>query len=242
MVELEEVVAEADKLFAYRMVEWWGSELTEKDKELDQQVADYMIYHEGKKIYFVLIDHTYKQKLGTYSVNFNSEDATISLDSTQGKLNRKERKHYRVHQRMTKNANEIANEKIIEQEGFSVSTILIKQKRGYRLYLLANTKEINIIPLGNDAVFYGNNRGKVKSWEWYHEELLPIPISREGIRLTTHKHEKGQPLISPTEIANFRLYGMLYSMLQMPILVEEEGLLLEYEVYDNIINTFYPKQ
>lgn len=242
MAELEGVVAEADKLFAYRMVEWWGSELTEKDKELDAQVADYMIYHEGNSIHFVLIDHTYKQKLGTYSVDFDSDNATMRLDSTQGKLSRKERKHYRVHQRMTKKADKIAAEKIVEREGFSVSTILIKQKRGYKLYLLANTQEVNIIPLGNDAVFRGNNRGKIKEWEWYHEDLLPIPISREGVRLATHKHAAGQPLISPTEIANFRLYGMLYSMLQMPILVEENGLLLEYEVYDNIINTFYPKQ
>lgn len=242
MSELEEVIAEADKLFTYRMVEWWGSELTEKDKALDAEVADYMIYHEDKTIYFVLIDHSYKNKLGTYSVDFNSDDATILLDSTQGKLSRKERKHYRVHQRMTKNANEIANERIVERENFSVSTILIKQKRGYKLYLLANTKEINIIPLGNDAVFHGNNKGKIKKWEWYHEDLIFVPISREGIRLATHKHEKGMPLISPTEIANFRLYGMLYSMLQMPILIIDEGLLLEYEVYDNIINAFYPKQ
>lgn len=240
--ELEAVVAEADKLFAYRMVEWWGSELTEKDKELDQQVGDYIIYHEDKKIYFVLIDHTYKQKLGTYYVNFDSDEATIRLDSTQGKLTRKERKHYRIHQRMTKNVNKIVEDRIIEREGFSASTILIKQKKGYKLYLLANTKEVNIIPLGNDAVFHSNNQGKINKWEWYHEDLIPIPISREGIRLTTHKHEKGQGLISPTEIANFRLYGMLYNMFQMPILIEEDGLLLEYEVYDNIINAFYPKQ
>lgn len=240
--ELKEVVAEADKLFAYRMVEWWGSELAEKDKELDAQVADYLIYHEDKKIYFVLIDDTYKQKLGTFFVNFDEEEAKIRLDSTQGKLSQKERKHYRVHQRMNKKAGRLIKENLVEREGFSVSTILIKQKKGYRLYLLANTEEINIIPIGNDAVFYADNQGKIKNWEWYHDDLTPIPISKEGVRLATHKHKEGLPRISPTEIANFRLYGLLYNMFQMPILVEEEGLLLEYEAYDNIINSYYPKQ
>src|SRR5699024_9621370 len=156
--------------------------------------------------------------------------------------NKQERKLYQIQNRMNQQASELVKKELVEKEGFSVSTILIKQKRGYKLYLLSNTRDVDVIPLGNDAVFHGNNRGKIKKWNWYHKELLPIPISREGIRLATHKHGESQPLISPTEIANFRLYGLLYWMLNLPILIENEGLLLEYESYDNRVNAYYPKQ
>lgn len=240
--ELKEIVKEADMLFTYRMVEWWGSEFTEDDKELDRQVSDYLIYHDSDKFYFVLIDDSYKNKAGTYFIDFNNEEANIQFDSTQSKLNKQERKLYQIQNRMNLQASELVKKELVEKEGFSVSTILIKQKRGYKLYLLSNTRDVDVIPLGNDAVFHGNNRGKIKKWNWYHKELLPIPISREGIRLATHKHGKSQPLISPTEIANFRLYGLLYGMLNLPILIENEGLLLEYESYDNRVNAYYPKQ
>src|SRR5690625_7047810 len=59
--ELKEVVKEADLLFSYRLMEWWGSELTERQKELDKQVADYILYHDADKLYFVLLrseEHT----------------------------------------------------------------------------------------------------------------------------------------------------------------------------------------
>lgn len=241
-MELKNIVSEANRLFHYRMIEWWGSDITEKNRDLDKLVADYIIYHDSESLYFVLVDDTYKQKLGTYYINIENNETNIQFDSTQGRLSRKERKLYRIKNKMEHNASKIANKRIIEREGYSVSTILIEQKKGYKLYLLANTSEVDIIPLGNDAVFYGNNRGGIKKWEWYHEGLLPIPVSREGNQLATHKHKKGQVLISPTEIANFRLYGMLYGMLKMSILLEDKGIILEYDAYDSLIHAFYPKK
>ena len=240
--ELEKIVSEANSLFHYRMMEWWASELTEKNKELDILVADYIIYHDAENLYFVLVDDTYKQKLGTYYINTKNNETNIQFDSIQGSLSKKETKLLRIKNKMEQNASKIANMKIIEREGYSVSTILMEQKRGYNLYLLTNTSELGIIPLGNDAVFYGNNRGEIKKWEWYHENLTPIPVSREGNQLATHKHKKGQVLISPTEIANFRLYGMLYGMLKMSILVEDKGVILEYDANENLIHAFYPKK
>lgn len=239
--ELKEVVKEADLLFSYRLMEWWGSELTERQKELDKQVADYILYHDADKLYFVLLDASLQYKLGTYYLPLGVSNGDIQFDPTREKLSRKERKLYQVKYKMEENASKIANERIIARDGYSVSTILIKQKRGYKLYLLANTSEINVIPIGNDAVFQGNNRGRIKNWEWFHDELLPIPVSREGIKLATHKHQDGQAILSPTEIANFRLYGMLYNMMEMPILAVEEGLLLEYDASNNVIRKFQPK-
>ena len=240
--ELEKIVSEANSLFHYRMMEWWASDLTEKNKELDKMVADYIIYHDAENLYFVLVDTTYKQKLGTYYINIKNNETNIQFDSTQGSLSNKERKLLRIKNKMEQNASKIANKKIIERDGYSVSTILMEQKRGYKLYLLANTSEAGIIPLGNDAVFHGNNRGRIKDWTWYHEDLLPMPVSKEGSQLATHKHKKGQVLISPTEIANFRLYGMLYGMLKMSILVENKGIILEYDANDSLIHAFYPKK
>lgn len=239
--DLKEVVMEANMLFSYRIIEWWGSDLTEENKYLDNQVADYLIYHDRENLYFILLDETYKYKLGTYSLSITNADANIQFDATQQKLNRKERKLYRIKNKMELNASKLVNEKIIEKEGFSVSTVMIKQNNDYTLYLMANTSEMGIIPIGNDAVFHGNSRGRIKNWEWFHEELLPIPVSRDGVRLATHKHQEGQALISPTEIANFRLYGMLYDMVQMPILAIDKNVLLEYDAHDNTVHAFYPK-
>lgn len=240
--ELKEVLKEADLLFSYRMMEWWGSELTEGQEKLDKQVADYILYHDDDKLYFVLLDASLDYKLGTYYLPLGIPNADIQFDSTREKLSRKERRLYRVKYKMENNASKIANDRIVERDGYSVSTILIKQKRGYNLYLMANTSEINVIPIGNDAVFQGNNRGRIKNWKWFHDELLPIPVSREGIKLATHKHQNAQTLLSPTEIANFRLYGMLYNMMEMPILVVDKGKIIEYDASENLVRKFQPKQ
>lgn len=239
--ELESIVSEANRLFHYRMIEWWGSDITEKNKDLDKQVADYIIYDDAENLYFVLLDESFKRKLGTYYINIENPKTNIQFDPTEGSLSKKERKLFRIKNKMERNASKIANKKIIERDGYSVSTILIEQKRGYKLYLLANTNKVDIIPLGNDAVFHGNRRGRIKKWVWYHEGLLPMPISREGNQLATHKHTKKQVLISPTEIANFRLYGMLYDMQKMAILVEDKGVILEYDADESTIQAFYPK-
>lgn len=240
--ELKDIVLEANMLFQYRMMEWWASDITEKNKELDKLVADYIIYHDTENLYFVLVDDTYKQKLGTYYINVKNNKTNIQFDSIQGSLSKKERKLLRIKNKMEHNASKIANKKIIDRDGYSVSTILMEQKRGYKLYLLANTNEVGIIPFGNDAVFHGNNRGRIKKWTWYHEDLLPMAVSKVGSQLATHKHKKEQVLISPTEIANFRLYGMLYGMLKMSILLEDNGLIIEYNANDNLIHAFYPKK
>jgi len=239
--ELKEIVEEANLLFSYRMMEWWGSELTEKQEELNKEVSDYILYHDAKNIYFVLLDDSLKHKLGTYYLPLGDTSGNVRFDSTQEKLSRKESRLYQVKHKMDVSAGKLAHEKITTKDGYSVSSILIKQKRGYKLYLMANTSEINVIPIGNDAVFQGNNRGRIKSWEWFHEELLPIPASIEGIKLATHKHEDRQALLSPTEIANFRLYGMLYNMKEMPVLSVEAGLLLEYNTLGNAVHLFQPK-
>jgi len=239
--ELNEVVQEANKLFSYRIMEWWASDLTEENKELDKLVADYILYHDAENIYFVLLDETYEHKLGTYYLNTYEGDGNIQFDPSKGKISREEKRLYRIKNKMEQNAGKLINEKIDYKDGFSVSTVLIKQRRGYKLYLMANTSEVGVIPIGNDAVFHGNKRGRIKSWEWFHDELLPIPVSREGVRLATHKHSVNKPLLSPTEIANFRLYGMLYRMLQMPILAIDKGVLLEYGSVDNVAHAFFPK-
>lgn len=240
--ELEEIVAEADQIFIYRMVEWWGSEFTEKNEELDEQVADYIIYNDMNKLYFVLIDSTYTNKLGTYYISIDEEEAEIQFDETQGKLSKKERKIFRVQNKINNQAYKLLKNNLIDKGGYSPSTILIKQKRGYKLYLLSNTTNLNVIPLGNDAIFHGNNQGKIKKWNWYHKNLLPIPISRVGTRVITHKHSNPSLLISPTEIANFRLYGLLYKMNRMPILIEKEEIILEFDSQENEAKAFYLKR
>lgn len=240
--ELKNIALEANSLFHYRMIEWWGTDNIKKNKALDKLVADYIIYHDSENIYFVLVDDTYEQKLGSYYMNIKRKESNIQFDSLQGRLSRKEKKLVRIKNKMEQNISEVAKMNIIERDGYSVSSVLMKQKNGYKMYLLTNTNEKGVIPLGNDAVFYGTNQGKIKKWERYHDNLLPMAVSREGSQLATHKHKKGQVLISPTEIANFRLYGMLYGMLKTSILIESEGIIIKYDANDNTIHAFYAKK
>lgn len=239
--ELQAINNKADLIFQYRMAEWWGSEFTEKDKELDEQVADYIIYHDAEKLYFVLIGHSKQHKIGTYSIEIENEDANIQFDPTQKKLNRLERRTYQIQNKINTQVYDLVHSDLIDKNNFSPSIVLIKQRRGYRVYLLSNTSNLEIVPLGNDAVFYANNRGKIKKWHWYHKELLPIPANKEGKQITTHKHSDSSFLISPTEIANFRLYGVLYDKLEMSILNEKNGLMIVYDTFSNQTYALYPK-
>lgn len=238
---LEETLYEADQLFTYRMMEWWSNDLISKNDVWKTQVADYIIYHDKHELNLVLIDSSYQNKIGSFHLDIDSEDTDIRIDSTKRPLNQMELNHYQVYQKMLYSISKTLKEKVEEIEGFWIGSIMIKNDIGYKLYLFSNTSRPNIIPLGNDAVFYADEQGKVLNQKWYHDGLIQIPISKEGKRISTHKHEKHQIHISPTEIANFRFYGLLYGMLQLPILVPEEGLLLEYNALENKIHRFYSK-
>lgn len=240
-IDFQQIQLDASQLFAYRIFEERVNKLIAEDKDLHSKVADYFIYHDENNLYMVLIDKSNKNKLGEFYFDKNGT-LEILFDSQKQPLNEEELKHFQVNKRMLKSITKEVKERTEVRDGFWVNTILIKQDVGYKLFLFADTNLPEVIPIGNDAVFIGDENGKVISSEWFHDGLAPIKVNHDSELLRTHKHEKEQAIISPTEMAIFYFYGMLYEVKQMPILLPNEGILLGYDIEKNKIFVFYNKK
>lgn len=233
--KIQSILDEADLLYKYRITEWLGIDFTEANEELSFDNHDYLVYKKGKDFYFILIQDGSLTKTGTYKVNLkNDAEWEVIYEDKEKKLNRKERKLYTKKLYIQNEVTETTKNFLDEQPNFSLSSHIIPRFGGYKSYTFIDTSIQNIIPIGNDGIFYTNRRGKIKAYEWFHLAIMAIDAKEESSRVATHKHNL-QSFISPIALANFKLYGNLYGVHKMPILLHHMPLLLEYNAKENKI-------
>ena len=113
---------------------------------------------------------------------------------------------------------------------------MIPYELGYKLYILTGTAKRDVIPLGNDYVFFADSDGKITSWRKFHSVLIPSITKYKGEKVIsiTHSHLHAEPFISATDICTFKLYGSIYGLKQFKVL---STALSKYFTYDSDKNT-----
>ena len=80
----------------------------------------------------------------------------------------------------------------------------------YRVYWMLGTAQRGIIPFGCDFSYDCDSEGNVKAFRRYHKTYIPAPIKMDNgspVLYAVHSHLSFCPLIAPTDIALFLLYG-----------------------------------
>ena len=80
----------------------------------------------------------------------------------------------------------------------------------YRVYFMLGTTRHGVIPFGCDFSYDCDAEGNIKEFRRYHKTYIPTPLKMDDgspVLSAVHSHLGFCPLIAPTDIALFLLYG-----------------------------------
>lgn len=123
-----------------------------------------------------------------------------------------------------------------EPEGFSLNFVILPFEQGYKLYILTGTSQHNIIPFGNDYIFFANAEGEITRWRKFHSRLIPqstVGPGGEPITTMMHSHLRSEPYISATDICTFMLYGGYYGLNEFGVYSPALGVSFTYFLDQN---------
>ena len=80
----------------------------------------------------------------------------------------------------------------------------------YRVYYMLGTAQHGVIPFGCDFSYDCDSEGNIKGFRRYHRTYIPAQLKMDDgspVLYAVHSHLRFCPLIAPTDIALFLLYG-----------------------------------
>lgn len=80
----------------------------------------------------------------------------------------------------------------------------------YRVYYMLGTAQHGVIPFGCDFSYDCDSEGNIKEFRRYHRTYIPTQLKMDDgspVLYAVHSHLRFCPLMAPTDIALFLLYG-----------------------------------
>lgn len=124
------------------------------------------------------------------------------------------------------------NYKIGIVDGFDFNIQLIPYALGYKLYLISGTSKSDLIPFGNDYLFFADKRGAITSWRKFHSRIIPTMTKYKGetVMSVMHSHLPQEPFITATDICTFKLYGGLAGLKSFKVLSTALNKVFSYDL------------
>lgn len=211
----DSILKEANRLYRYESAAWITTDMALTDNDIRNDFGGYLVYSQGDTVKTIV--RSKKNSRRIFAVSFTSNvQKPVLIEKTDRDLTAFEQKLWTVKDNLT---NEVftSTYQIGIPDGFNPVMELIPYEKGYKLYILMGTTQRDIIPLGNDYVFFANADGKIYDWRKFHSRLLSTQSSINGQKVVgiTHSHLPSEPYISATDICTFKLYGSIYGLKNM---------------------------
>ena len=230
----DSILVEGNLLYQFEKAAWVSTDQALALKDIKKKFGGYLIYQSEDSIKAVILEKGQNNCIYemTYFKDFSmpTKENLISRELTDS-----EKKLLSI---KTKLINSIFTPtyQISCPEGYNLNVELIPYELGYKLYILAGTSKSNVIPFGNDYIFFADKKGEITSWRKFHSRLISMMTKYNGetVRGITHSHLRTEPFISATDICTFKLYGSLYGLKEFKVL---STALSKYFTYDLNKNT-----
>jgi len=208
----DSILEEANLLYSYEKAAWIATDLAGENKKVIKKMSGYFVRQSNDTLYALMMNKK-DECIAEFAFTDDSSDPAKSVFRTR-KLTAQEQKLWSV-----RNG---AIDQILKKPypvesppGYSLNVILIPDASGYKLYLLTGTSKSNVIPFGNDYLFWLDPEGKIESMHKFHSRLIPAetrgPDGEQVIKMM-HSHLKTEPFITATDICTFKLYARLYGL------------------------------
>lgn len=89
----------------------------------------------------------------------------------------------------------------------SLNVDIIKNKSGYRMYILQGTTNMGVIPFGNDYILDFDKDFNITSFKRCHKSYLAIPVEAGKVESSIHSHTPDNPYMTVTDVCTSLLYG-----------------------------------
>lgn len=232
----DSILVEAENLYQLEKAAWITSDLAMEKKDIRKQFGGLLIYNRNDSVSAIVLSK--KGSKCIYEAVFKSDFSKPS-------------KEYLIVRELTdveKNLDEIKIKMIDEAisneeyqvtcpQGYNFNMQLIPYELGYKLYFILGTSQSDLIPFGNDYVFFGDQDGKITSWRKMHSRLIysPTVYNGEKVRGLSHSHLRTEPFITATDICTFKLYGSLYGLNEFEVLSTALSKYFTYKLKENVI-------
>jgi hypothetical protein len=231
----DSILVEANLLYQYEKVAWVSTDYAHELNEVNKKFGGYFIYQSGDTIKSIILDK--KQENCIYDMSYINNFTTPTKELLVSRaLNEKEKELISLKNKLT---DQIFTPKyeISIVDGYSYNFQLIPYELGYKLYMISGTSKSDVIPFGNDYIFFADKNGIISSWRKFHSRLISMPTKYEGetVRGITHSHLVKEPFITATDICTFRLYGSISGIKMFKVLSTALSKVFTYELESNTI-------
>jgi hypothetical protein len=233
----DSILAEGDLLYRYEKAAWVSTDLAMSLKDIKENFGGYLIYRSVDSIKAIILGKDHATCI--YEMTFFGDPTNPFRESFENrKLNDTEEELQSIKTKMVKESLQPAYQ-VVCAEGYSLVIELIPYESGYKLYVLTGTSKRDIIPMGNDYVFFAGTDGEITSWRKFHSELIPAKtkIQDQKVLSIIHTHLVSEPFISATDICTFRLYAGFYGLKQFKVLSTALSKCFTYDSVKNSIET-----
>jgi len=205
--KLDSIVKEADLLYRYEKVAWNSSDLFMLDSKLKKNYGGYLIFQSNDTIFATFNDKSQKEKIAKYYFTNADVNFPFKTEVEVSALTKTEQELLNI---KTKIINQLYDKKyeVTIPQGFNPNIELIKEKDGYKLYMIMGTPEPGIISFGNDYLFRADLEGNIIGSKKFHSRMIPAQSkgpNGEVVVSAIHSHLKTTPYITATDICTFRL-------------------------------------
>ena len=233
----DSILKEGNLLYRYEKAAWVSTDLAMSLKEVKESFGGYLIYQSGDSIKAIILG----KDPGTciYEITFLHDATTPFMELlVNRKLSDKEEELQAIKLKIVKEAL-TPKYNVTCADGYSLVIDLIPCTEGYRLYILTGTSKQDIIPLGNDYIFFSDENGDITSWRKFHSVLIPTRTKIDGEKIieSIHSHLMTEPFITATDICTFKLYGDYYGLKRFKVVSTALSKYFTFDAEKNTINS-----
>lgn len=233
----DSILVEGNLLYQYEKAAWVSTDQALALKDIKKKFGGYLIYQSGDSIKAIIQEKG--QDNCIYEMTYLKDFSIPNKENLVSReLNELEKKLQSIKMKLLEDIF-TSKYQISCPEGYNLNIELIPYESGYKLYIIAGTSKSDVIPFGNDYIFFADKNGEITSWRKFHSRLISTMTKYNGetVRGVTHSHLRTEPFISATDICTFKLYGSLSGLKQFEVYSPALSLYFTYDIDKNTIES-----
>jgi hypothetical protein len=230
-LKLDSIMQEANLLYRYERSSWVSTDLALANSTTKNNFGGFLTYKNEDSFKTIILDKELNKCIAEFIFkdDFNKPKTEIV---SERELTQNEMTFQKIKNKIIDQLSD-AKYEVSVPEGFTLNVTLMPENNGYKMYMIAGTDQPNVIPFGNDYLFYTNKEGIIQSWKKFHSRLIPAYTTAPNggkIVMPIHSHLRTTPFISATDICTFKLYAGLYDINFFSIYSPALGKSLKYDL------------
>lgn len=233
--KLDSVLVEGNLLYKYEKAAWLSTDLFMSNRALKKDYAGFLVYEDGNEIKVIVQGQKNQNCISEYVFKENFSKPEIEKNENR-EYTTKEKYLLEV---KAKILDQISDKKyeVTFPGDYSPNFILLPDAEKFKFFIIMGTSQRDIIPFGNDYVFYTDKNGNIENWQKFHSRIIPgyTKMNGQDVIGLTHSHLRTTPLITSTDICTFKLYAPLYGIKDFSVYSPAIGKYMNYNLLENSI-------